>query len=35
MVPCNDELGVHACLLLGLQRQVAKLASGLFLVLIA
>jgi len=29
-VPCCDELAVHSCLLLCLQRWVAKVASGLF-----
>jgi len=30
LVSCSDELGVHSCALICLQRQVAKLASGLF-----
>ena len=30
LVSCSDELAVHSCSLFFLQRQVAKLASGLF-----
>jgi len=30
IVPCSDELAIHSCPLLCLQRRVAKVASGLF-----
>jgi len=30
MVSCSDELAIHSCPLVCLQRQVAKLASGVF-----
>jgi len=30
LVSCSDQLAIHSCPLICLQRQVAKLASGLF-----